>query len=97
MLRSFKETYIKFKETHTDIAISFTKFSKLKAKWSIPSGAHGTQHTPYVYIHQKMKLDADDRQLFISGGNDKYVCFSITVRMRTVYLVHVLLIQVQKH
>jgi hypothetical protein len=42
---TLKEAYIKLKETHTDIAINFSKFSKLRPKLSILAGTHGTQTT----------------------------------------------------
>jgi hypothetical protein len=49
VLCRLKEAYIKFKETHPDIATSSSEFSKLRLKWSIISEVHGT-HTTCVYI-----------------------------------------------
>jgi hypothetical protein len=43
-----KEEDLKFKETHPDIAIHFSKFSEIRAKWNVIAGAHGT-HTTCVY------------------------------------------------
>jgi hypothetical protein len=43
-----KEADIKCKETHPDIAISFSKFFELRPRWSVLLGAHGT-HTTCVY------------------------------------------------
>jgi hypothetical protein len=50
VLCNLKEAYIKFKDTHPDISIKFSKFSELRPKWCVLAGAHGT-HTP-----QNMKL-----------------------------------------
>jgi hypothetical protein len=57
VLRSLEEAYIKFKETHPDIAISFSKFSKLRPKWCVLAGAYGTTTRVCVCtIHQNIKL-----------------------------------------
>jgi hypothetical protein len=56
VLCSLKEAYIKFKETHPDIAISFSKFSELRPEWCVLAGVHGTHTTYECTIHQNMKL-----------------------------------------
>jgi hypothetical protein len=92
-----KEAYIKFKETHPDIAIRFSEFSKLRPKWNVLAGAHGT-HTTCVYSSSEHETyDTGNRYVFMSGGNDKYMCVCVTLRMRSVCMVHVLHVLVQKH
>jgi hypothetical protein len=56
VLCNLKEAYIKFKETHPDIAISFSKISELRSKWCVLASAYGTHTTRVCTIHQNMKL-----------------------------------------
>jgi hypothetical protein len=50
VLCNLKEAYIKLKETHADILLSCSEFSKLRTKWSILAGAHGTHHLCVQFI-----------------------------------------------
>jgi hypothetical protein len=70
VLCNLKEANIKSKETHPDIAISFSRFSEQRPKQSIQAGAHG-RHTTYVY--NSSDYETYDR-CSMSGGNDWYVC-----------------------
>jgi hypothetical protein len=51
MLCNLKEAYIKFRETHPDIAVSFSKCSGLleRPKWCFLFGAYGTHITIETY------------------------------------------------
>jgi hypothetical protein len=58
VLCNLKEVHIQYKETHPDIAVSFSKFSGLleRPKWCFLFGACDTQITCVYAIHQKMEL-----------------------------------------
>jgi hypothetical protein len=75
-LCNLKDVYIKFKETHPDIAISFPECSGLpeRPKWCFVFGAYGTHHVCVYSSSEYETYDVSDRQVFRSGGNDKYVC-----------------------
>jgi hypothetical protein len=95
VLCSLKEAYIKLKKNTARYGNKFSEFSKLRPKWSILAGAHGT-HTTCVYSSSEHETyDADNRQVFMNGGNDNCMC--VTLRMRNVCMVHVLHVLVQKH
>jgi hypothetical protein len=56
VLCNLKEAYIQFKETHPDIAISFSTFSELRPKWCVLAGAYATHTTCVCTIYHNMKL-----------------------------------------
>jgi hypothetical protein len=56
VLCNLKEAYVKFKETHPDMAVSFSKFSERRPKWCVVAGAYGTNTTCACTIHHNMKL-----------------------------------------
>lgn len=59
LLLSLRELYISFKEAHSDVKVSFSKFASLRPKYCILPGASGTHSVCVCTIHQNVKLMLD--------------------------------------
>jgi hypothetical protein len=97
VLCNLKKAYIKFKETHTNIAISFPKCSGLleRPKWCFLFGAYGTHITSVYNSSEHETYDVSNRYVFMSGGNDMYV--RVSLRMTILCMVCVLHVLMHKH
>ena len=56
MLLKIKELYNAFKDKHSDLKISFSKFASLRPKWYITDGTKGTHFVCVCTAHQNAKL-----------------------------------------
>jgi hypothetical protein len=96
VLCNIKEAYIKFKETHKDIAISFLKCSGLLERPKL-FFVFGTCITYVCTILHNMKLmmQVEDRCAWVQEMISMGLC--VTLKMITVCTVCVLHVLVQKH
>ena len=56
ILCNLKELHCHFKKEHPNLKVGFSKFARLRPKWCVLAGPHGTHTVCVCCIHQNVKL-----------------------------------------